>query len=83
MKVCGVSVSCYTGKLEAYQRYEGIAYEMASPYARAREIRAYTGAIQVPMVQRDDGRWMSDSTPIIAVAHTGGSGLPGSAFRYD
>ncbi len=65
MKVYGVSVSYYTGKLETYLRYKGIAYEMASPYADAREIRAHTGAIQVPMVLRDDGRWMSDSTPII------------------
>ncbi len=65
MKVYGVSVSYYTGKLEAYLRYKGIGYEMVSPYANAREIRTHTGAIQVPMVLRDDGRWMSDSTPII------------------
>ena len=66
MKVWGVSVSYYTGKLETYLRYKGIDYTMASPFARAKEILPHTGAIQVPMVERDDGRWMSDSTPIIA-----------------
>lgn len=65
MKVYGISVSYFTGKLEAYLRYKGIPYEMESPYARAREIRPHVGAIQVPLVLRDDGRWMSDSTPII------------------
>ncbi len=65
MKVYGVSVSYYTGKLEAYLRYKGIAYEFESPFADAKRIKQQTGAIQVPMVLRDDGRWMSDSTPII------------------
>ncbi len=65
MKVYGVSVSYYTGKLEAYLRYKNLPYELVSPYADAREIIKQTGAIQVPMVHRDDGRWMSDSTPIL------------------
>lgn len=65
MIVWGVSVSYYTGKLEAYLRYKGIDYEMRSPYAEAKRIREKVGAIQVPIVERDDGRWMSDSTPMI------------------
>ncbi len=65
MILYGISVSYYTGKLEAYLRYKGISYEMMSPYARAKEILPHTGAIQVPMVHLDDGRWMSDTTPII------------------
>jgi len=65
VKVYGVSVSYFTGKLEAYLRYKGIAYERESPYADAERIRPQVGAIQVPLVLRDDGRWMSDSTPII------------------
>jgi len=65
MKVYGVSVSYFTGKLEAYLRYKGITYELESPYADARRIRPHVGAIQIPLVLRDDGRWMSDSTPII------------------
>ncbi len=65
MKVWGVSVSYYTGKLEAYLRYKGIDYEMEHPFAKQKYIRERAGAIQVPIVERDDGRWMSDSTPII------------------
>ncbi len=65
MRVYGISVSYYTGKLEAYLRYKGIAYETASPYADQKRIRAKVGAIQIPIVERDDGRWMSDSTPMI------------------
>jgi glutathione S-transferase len=65
MRVYGVSVSYYTGKLEAYLRYKGIRYDTASPYADQKRIRAKVGAIQIPIVERDDGRWMSDSTPMI------------------
>jgi len=65
MIVWGVSVSYYTGKLEAYLRYKGIDYELKPPYADAARIREKVGAIQVPIVERDDGRWMSDSTPMI------------------
>ena len=65
MKVFGASVSYYTGKLEAYLRYKGIAYERANPYREIKEIIANLGSVQHPMVKRDDGRWMSDSTPMI------------------
>ena len=65
MKVWGVSVSYYTGKLETYLRYKGIPYEMEHPFADQTRIRDGAGAIQVPIIERDDGRWMSDSTPII------------------
>jgi len=65
MKLWGVSVSYFTGKLEAYMRYKGIPYEMDHPYADAARIKAGAGAIQVPIVERDDGRFLSDTTPII------------------
>ena len=65
MKVWGVSVSYYTGKLESYLRYKGIPYEMEHPFADQKRIGGLAGAIQVPILERDDGRWMSDSTPII------------------
>jgi len=65
MKVWGVSVSYFTGKLEAYLRYKGIAYEFDHPFADTPRIRAGAGAIQVPIIERDDGRFMSDTTPII------------------
>lgn len=65
MKIYGVSVSYYTGKLEAYFRYKGFEYSMSSPYADAKAIRGKVGALQVPIVERNDGRWMSDTTPMI------------------
>lgn len=65
MRVWGVSVSYFTGKLEAYLRYKGIPYEMRHPFADQARIRKLVGAIQVPLVEREDGRWMSDTTPII------------------
>ena len=65
MKVWGVSVAYFTGKLESYLRCKGILYEVAHPYADQSRIAELVGAIQVPLVERDDGRWMSGSTPII------------------
>jgi len=65
MKLWGVSVSYFTGKLEAYLRYKGIPYEMDHPYADSARIKAKAGAVQVPIIERDDGRFMSDTTPII------------------
>jgi glutathione S-transferase len=65
MKVYGASVSYYTGKLETYLRYKGIPYERDSPYKVQREIMEQVGSIQHPTMKRDDGRWMSDSTPMI------------------
>ncbi len=79
MKVYGASVSYYTGKLETYLRYKGIAYERGSPYEDIREIKEQVGCIQHPMVKRDDGRWMTDSTPMILqleTEHPGRSILP-------
>lgn len=65
MIVYGVSVSYFTGKLETYLRLKGLPFTMESPYHQAKELMPHVGAIQVPMVLRDDGRFMSDSTPII------------------
>ncbi len=66
MKVYGVTVSYYTGKLEAYLRYKGIPYTMDHhPFADQGRIKKQVGAIQVPIVERDDGRWMSDTTPML------------------
>ncbi len=65
MQLWGVSVSYFTGKLEAYLRYKGIAYNMAHPFADAQRIKRAAGAVQVPIIERDDGRFMSDTTPII------------------
>lgn len=66
MKVYGSRVSYYTGKLEAYLRYRGIEYSLhGMPYDQAEMLKAKVGSIQMPIVDREDGRWMSDTTPIL------------------
>ena len=65
-KVYGSRVSYYTGKLEAYLRYKNIEYEaLPTPYGEAKMLIEKVGAVQMPIVERDDGRWMSDTTPIL------------------
>ena len=65
MRVYGSKVSYFTGKLEAYLRYKGITYERRPLIRYQKQIRAHLGTTQMPAVELDDGRWMSDSTPII------------------
>lgn len=81
MKVYGANVSYYTGKLEAYLRYKGLPYRNLSPHRHRKAIRENVGAMQLPIVERVDGRWMSDTTPIIAQLeseHPTPSVLPGN-----
>ena len=66
LRVHGCAISYYTGKLEAYLRYRGIPYEQLPTVGYEREIEAGAGAVQMPVVRLDDGRWLSDSTPSIA-----------------
>ena len=66
IRVYGSRISYYAGKLETYLRYRGMDYELLSMIDHEREIRAGAGAVQSPVVQLEDGRWMSDSTPILA-----------------
>lgn len=65
MRVYGSKISYFTGKLEAYLRYKGLDYERLPSPAHEKEIKANVGAVQMPVVERNDGRWMSDTTPII------------------
>jgi len=66
MKIYGSRVSYYTGKLEAYLRYKGVPYTLhGMPYDKADELKEKVGSIQMPIVDREDGRWMSDTTPIL------------------
>lgn len=66
MKIYGSRVSYYTGKLEAYLKYKGVPYTLhGMPYDRADELKEKVGSIQMPIVDREDGRWMSDTTPIL------------------
>ena len=67
LRVYGSELSYYTGKLEAYLRYKRIPHEriaMTTRHFRVTVPRA-TGAAQMPAVALPDGRWMTDTTPII------------------
>jgi glutathione S-transferase len=67
LTVYGSEISYFTGKFEAYLRYKEIPYRY-----QALDLRMYywvvpraLGATQYPSVQLADGRWMSDTTPMI------------------
>jgi glutathione S-transferase len=66
MKVYGSKHSYYTGKLETYLRYRSIPYELLPTYGHERELVAGTGTKQMPVARLDDGRWLTDSTPMLA-----------------
>src|SRR5262245_3114301 len=72
LRVYGSEISYFTGKLEAYLRYKEIPYErvaMSAPHA-VRAVTRATGAMQMPAVELPDGRWMTDTTPMIAWLET-------------
>jgi len=67
LTVYGSKVSYFTGKLEGYLRYKEIPYRyqaMTDEYFN-RIIPEKTGARQMPAVEFADGRWATDSTPLI------------------
>ncbi len=68
LRVYGSEISYFTGKLEAYLRYKGIAYERIAmtPMHFYGTVPKQTGAAQMPAVELPDGRWMTDTTPMIA-----------------
>jgi len=70
MQVYGSKISYYTGKLEAYLRYRAIPYEMAHYMANQKRMMAGAGVVQMPVVELADGRWMTDTTPMIAWLET-------------
>ena len=83
LRVYGSEISYYTGKLEAYLRYKEIPYErvaMTSHLFRVTVPRA-TGAAQMPAVELPDGRWMTDTTPIIDWFETHVAGAAGDPAR--
>jgi glutathione S-transferase len=67
LTVYGSKVSYYTGKLEAYLRYKEIPYQFQAMTAEYfnRTVPEKTGAQQMPAVEFADGRWATDSTPLI------------------
>jgi glutathione S-transferase len=64
--VYGSAISYYTGKLEGYLRYKEIPYRFVpfSPQIGRRLLRE-TGTSQMPAVELPDGRFMTDTTPMI------------------
>lgn len=65
MKVYGCKISYYTGKLEAYLRYRSIDYENFPTVGNEEKLIAGTGVVQMPVVELEDGRWMTDSSPML------------------
>jgi glutathione S-transferase len=61
-------VSYYSGKLEAYLRYAQIAHRRVEINTRILRdtILPATGYMKVPCMQCPDGRWLKDTTPMIA-----------------
>ena len=65
--VVGFKISYFTGKFEGYLRYKEIPYDFQPMTPRWQvRIRKETGASQIPGVRLSDGRWMTDTTPMIA-----------------
>lgn len=66
LKLHGLRISYYTGKMEAYLRYKEIPFEFVTLNPdRMRRLRRETGAAQMPSVELPDGRFMTDTTPMI------------------
>jgi len=63
--VHGPEVSYFTGKLEAVIRFKELPYRRV-PKPPAGAVARATGVAQVPGLQLADGRWLTDTTPIIA-----------------
>ncbi|MBF7730103.1 glutathione S-transferase family protein [Pseudomonas sp. N040] len=66
LRVHGLDLSYFTGKLEGYLRAKGLAYELVEMGTRAfRRCARITGVAQMPQLELPDGRWLTDSTAII------------------
>ncbi len=67
LRVHGLDLSYFTGKLEAYLRAKGLPYELVEMDTRSfRRCAQITGVAQMPQLELPDGQWLTDSTPIIA-----------------
>ena len=70
MQVYGSKISYYTGKFETYLRYRSIPYVSLPTVAHTRKLVEGVGIVQMPVVRLADGRWMTDTTPMIAWLET-------------
>lgn len=66
LKIHGLDLSYFTGKLEGYLRAKGLAYQLVEMDTRAfKRCGKITGIAQMPQLELPDGRWLTDSTAII------------------
>ena len=66
MRVHGLDLSYFTGKLQAYLRYCELPFDFADmDTAGLRRAARATGMAQMPAIELSDGRWMTDTTAII------------------
>ncbi len=63
VRIHGASISYFTGKLEVYLRYKEIPYDLVP--GRPDQVRKHAGAAQIPVVELPNGRFITDTTPII------------------
>ncbi|MCP5056381.1 MAG: glutathione S-transferase family protein [bacterium] len=66
IRVFGSRISYYTGKLETYLRFRSLEYQLLPTVGNEPELLAGAGVVQMPVLQLEDGRWLSDSTPVLA-----------------
>lgn len=66
VQVYGSKISYYTGKFETYLRYRAIPYASFPTVAHSKKLIEGVGIVQMPVVRLADGRWMTDTTPMIA-----------------
>lgn len=66
IKLYAAKLSYYSGKFEGYLRYKEIPFEFV-PLGPSgiRKLHKETGASQMPAVELPDGRFMTDTTPMI------------------
>lgn len=66
IRVHGLDLSYFTGKIEAYLRAKGLAYTLVELDTRAfAEVGRRTGVRQMPALELADGRWLTDTPRII------------------
>lgn len=65
LKLYGAEFSYFTGKLEGVLRYLELPYQRLAGSPTGTQARA-TGVAQIPALHLADGRWLTDTTPIIA-----------------
>lgn len=63
----GLTLSYFTGKLEAYMRAKGLAYDFVEmDMGDFRRCGRATGVAQMPQLETPEGEWLTDTTAIIA-----------------